>query len=153
MIADLKANPEKFHSKKLEKQATLLSSMLKDLNINEIIGLADTEPNFLEIFGETEDQVSDWSNTTKYRIQDLMIRAYDEVSDRKASIQLSYPHLNSDVLCYQEFKRTETACSGASCTKRICSCHCKGKDNHCHKHGRGLETPRSRLPKPAGSQS
>ena len=33
--------------------------MLKDLNINEIIGLADTEPDFLEIFGETEDQVSD----------------------------------------------------------------------------------------------
>ena len=42
MIADLEANPEKFHSEKLEKQATLLSSMLKDLNINEIIGLADT---------------------------------------------------------------------------------------------------------------
>ena len=84
--------------------------MLKDLNINEIISLADTEPDFLEIFGETEDQVCDWSNTTKYRIQDLMIRAYDEVSDRKASTQsgfkkLSYPHFNSDVLCYQEFKR------------------------------------------------
>ena len=55
MNADLKADPKKFPSKKLEKQATLLSSMLKDLNINEIIGLADTEPNFIEIFGETED--------------------------------------------------------------------------------------------------
>ena len=110
MIADLQANPEKYHSEKLEKQATLLFSMLQDLSINEIIGLADTEPDFLEIFGETEDQVSDWSNTTKYRIQDLMIRAYDEVSDRKASTQsgfkkLSYPHFNGDVLCYQEFKR------------------------------------------------
>ena len=110
MIADLEANPEKYHSKKLEKQATLLSSMLKDLNINEIIGLADTEPDFIEIFGETEDQVSDWSNTTKYRIQDLMIRAYEEVSDRKASTQsgfkkLSYPHFNRDLMCYQEFKR------------------------------------------------
>ena len=109
MIADLEANPEKFHSEKLEKQATLLSSMLKDLNINEIIGLADTEPDFLEIFGETEDQVSNWSNTTKYRIQDLMIRAYNEVSDRKASTQsglkkLRYPHFNGDILFYQEFK-------------------------------------------------
>ena len=53
MISDLKANPEKYHSKKLEKQATLLSSMLKDININEIISLADTEPDFIEIFGET----------------------------------------------------------------------------------------------------
>ena len=39
-----------------------------------------------------------------------MIRAYEEVSDRKASTQsgfkkLSYPHFNGDVLCYQEFKR------------------------------------------------
>ena len=84
--------------------------MLKDLNITEIIGLADTEPDFIEIFGETEDQVSDWSNTTKYRIQDLMIRAYEEVSDRKASTQtgfkkLNYPQFNGDVLNYQEFKR------------------------------------------------
>ena len=110
MIADLEADPERFHSEKLENQANLLSNMLKDLNINEIIGLADTEPDFLEIFGETEDQVSDWSITTKYRIQDLLIRAYDEVADRKASTQsgfkkLSYPSFNGDVLCYQEFKR------------------------------------------------
>ena len=39
-----------------------------------------------------------------------MIRAYEEVSDRKASTQsgfkkLCYPHFNGDVLCYQEFKR------------------------------------------------
>ena len=110
MIADLEADPERFHSEKLESQATLLSNMLKDLNINEIISLADSKPDFLEIFGETEDQVSDWSITTKYRIQDLLIRAYDEVADRKASTQsgfkkLSYPHFNGDVLCYQEFKR------------------------------------------------
>ena len=84
--------------------------MLKDLNINKIIGLADIEPDFLEILGETEDQVSDWSITTMYRIQDLLIRAYNEVADRKASTQpgfkkLSYPSFNGDVLCYQEFKR------------------------------------------------
>ena len=84
--------------------------MLKDLNINEIIGLADTEPDFLEIFGETEDQVSDWSMATKFKIQDMLIRAYKEVADRKASTQsgfkkLSYPSFNGDVLCYQEFRR------------------------------------------------
>merc|ERR1712240_296693 len=110
MISDLEANPEKFHSEKMEKKATLFSSMLKNLNIDEIIGIADTEPDFLEIFGETEDQVSDWSITTKFKIQDLLIRAYDEVADRKASTQsgfkkLSYPSFNGDVLCYQEFRR------------------------------------------------
>ena len=83
MLVNLEADPEKYHSEQLEKQATLLSSMLKDLDIIGIISLADTEPNFIEVFGETEDQVSDWSHTAKYRIQDLMIRAYKEVSDRK----------------------------------------------------------------------
>ena len=39
-----------------------------------------------------------------------MIRAYKEVSDRKASTQtgfkkLNYPQFNGDVLNYQEFKR------------------------------------------------
>ena len=75
IIADLEADPERFHSEKLEIQVNLLSNMLKDLNINEIIGLADAEPDFLEIFGETEDQVSDWSMETKFKIQDMLIRA------------------------------------------------------------------------------
>ena len=84
--------------------------MFKDMNITKIIGLADTEPDFIEVFGETEDQVSDWSHTAKYKIQDLMIRAYKEVSDRKASTQtgfkkLNYPQFNEDILNYQEFKR------------------------------------------------
>ena len=57
MIADLEADPERLYSEKFENQANLLSNILKDLNINEIISLADTEPDFLEIFGETEDQV------------------------------------------------------------------------------------------------
>ena len=44
MLADLKADPEKYHTEQLEKQATLLSSMLKGLDITAIISLADTEP-------------------------------------------------------------------------------------------------------------
>ena len=47
---------------------------------------------------------------TKFKIQDMLIRAYKEVADRKASTQsgfkkLSYPSFNGDVLCYQEFRR------------------------------------------------
>ena len=42
--------------------------MLKDLDITGIISLADTEPDFIEVFGETEDQVSDWGHEAKYRI-------------------------------------------------------------------------------------
>ena len=87
MIADLEADPERFHSEKLENQAILLSNMLKDININMIIGLADTEPDFLEIFCVTEDKVSDWSITTKFKIQDLLIRVYNKEADRKASTQ------------------------------------------------------------------
>ena len=87
MIAVLEADPPIFHSEKFENQANLLSNMLKDLNINEIIGFADTEPEFLEIFGETEDQVSDWSKETKFKIQDMLIRAYKKVADRKESTQ------------------------------------------------------------------
>ena len=45
--------------------------MLKDLDLTGIISLPDTEADFIEVFGETEDQVSE----AKYRIQDLMIRA------------------------------------------------------------------------------
>ena len=84
--------------------------MLKDLDITGIISLADSEPNFIKVFGETEDQVSDWGNEAMNRIQDLMIRAYKEVSDRKASMQtgfkkLNYPQFNGDILNYQEFKK------------------------------------------------
>ena len=52
MIADLEADPERFHSEKLENQVNLHCNMLIDFNTNEIIGLADTEPDFLEIFGD-----------------------------------------------------------------------------------------------------
>ena len=33
--------------------------MLKEMDIKNIISFADTEPDFLEIFGETKDQVDD----------------------------------------------------------------------------------------------
>ena len=84
--------------------------MLKDLNVAGIISLADTEPDFLENFCETEDEVNDWSHATKFRIQDLMIRASKEVYDRKAATQtglkkLSYSQFNGDILNYQEFKK------------------------------------------------
>ena len=83
--------------------------MLKDLDLAGIIPLTDTEPDF-QIFSETEDQVNNWSHATEFRIQDLMIRASKEVSDRKAATQtgfkkLNYPQFNGDVLNYQEFKK------------------------------------------------
>ena len=110
LLSELEADPDKNHSEHLEKQATLLSTMLKDLDLTGIVSLADTEPDFIEVFGETEDQVSDWGHEAKFRIQDLMIRASKEVSDRKAVTQtgfkkLSHPQFNGDVLNYQEFKR------------------------------------------------
>ena len=84
--------------------------MLRDLDIPGIIKLANTEPDFLKIFGETEDQVNDWSEDARFRIQDLTLRAAKEVCNRKAATQtgfkkLSLPNFNGDVLNYQEFKR------------------------------------------------
>ena len=106
LLSELESDPDRNHSEQLEKQATLLSNMLKDLDLTGIISLAD----FLEIFGETEDQVSDWNHSAKFRIQDLMMRAFKEVSDRKAATQtgfkkLNYPQFNGDMLNYQEFKK------------------------------------------------
>ena len=98
------------HSEQLEKQAALLSTMLTKIDIKHIISIADTEPDFLEIFGETEDQIDNWRHETEARIDNLMIRAIKEVSERKAATQsgfkkLAYPHFNGDVLNYLEFKR------------------------------------------------
>ena len=59
LLTELEANPYKYHSKQLEKQAALLSTMLIDLDITGIISLADNEPDFIKVFGETEDNVSD----------------------------------------------------------------------------------------------
>ena len=55
------------------------------MDIKHIISLADQEPDFLDIFGETEDQVDNWRHETEARIDDLMIRASREVSERKAA--------------------------------------------------------------------
>ena len=55
-------DPTMSDSEHLEKQATLLSNMLNKMDIRRLISFADNEPDFLEIFGETEDQISDWRN-------------------------------------------------------------------------------------------
>ena len=80
------------------------------MNIEKIISIADHEPNFLDMFGETEDQVDDWRHQTEARNNDLMIRASKEISERKAATQsgfkkLPYPHFNGDILNYLEFKK------------------------------------------------
>jgi len=75
------------------------------MDIRRLISFADNEPDFLEIFGETEDQIDDWRTNTEAQIEDLMIRASREVSERKVATQsgfkkLSYPHFNRDILNY-----------------------------------------------------
>ena len=110
MLQDIEENASQNHSKHLEKQATLLSNLLNKMNIRHLTAYADTEPDFLEIFGETEDQMNDWKDEIEARIEDLIIRASREVSERKAATQsgfkkLSYPHFNGDILNYLEFKK------------------------------------------------
>ena len=47
LIQSIELDPEGIHSENLEKQTTILNSMLRDLDIPGIIELANTEPNFL----------------------------------------------------------------------------------------------------------
>ena len=63
------------HSENLKAQAIMLSSMLKSVQIDEIIILCETEPDFFSIFRETDYNISDWHLSTKVRIKDLLIRA------------------------------------------------------------------------------
>ena len=110
MLSKIEQDYLQHHSEHLNEQAALLSSRLTKMNIKHIISVADHEPDFLEIFGETEDQIDDWRHETEGRIDDLMIRASKEVSERKAVTQsgfkkLAYPHFNGDVLNYLEFKK------------------------------------------------
>ena len=110
LLSEIEGNSSQHHSEHLEKQAALLSTMLTKMDIKHIISIADTEPDFLEIFGETEDQKDDWRHETEAQIDDLMIRASKEVSKSKAATQsvfkkLAYPQFNGDVLNYLEFKK------------------------------------------------
>ena len=65
MLSKLEQDSLLHHSEHLKDQATLLSSMLTKINVDRIISIADHEPNFLDMFGETEDQVNDWIHATK----------------------------------------------------------------------------------------
>ena len=75
------------HSEHLKEQATMLSLMLKSIEIYKIIILCETESDFFSIFGETEEKISDWHLLTEVRIEDLLIRASKEVAERKSATQ------------------------------------------------------------------
>ena len=49
----------------------MLSLMLKSMEIDKIIILCESEPDFFSIFGETEDDISDWCLSTEVRTEDL----------------------------------------------------------------------------------
>ena len=65
MLAEIEENILQNRSEHLKKQAALLSTMLTKMDIGRIISMADTEPDFLEIFGETEDQIDYWRHETE----------------------------------------------------------------------------------------
>merc|ERR1712148_134626 len=110
LLNDLEVESPTNHSEHLEKQAQLLSIMLKSMEIDKIILLCETEPDFFSIFGETEDDIHDWRAATEIRIEDLQFRASREVAERKAATQtgfrkLAYPSFNGDCLNYLEFRK------------------------------------------------
>ena len=50
------------------------------MEIDKILDLSETEPDFFIIFGETEDDIHDWRHYTEIRIEDLLIKASKEVA-------------------------------------------------------------------------
>ena len=87
MLSKLEEDSSLHHSEHLKEQAALLSSMLNKINIDHISSIPDHEPNFLDMFGETEDQVNDWRYAIKDIITDLLIKASKEISERKTATQ------------------------------------------------------------------
>ena len=85
LLKDIEADSPSNHSEHLKGQASLLSSMLKSMEIDKILVLCETEPDFFTIFGETEDNIQDWHLSTEIRIKDLLIKASKEVVERKAA--------------------------------------------------------------------
>ena len=59
LLYDIEADSPSNHSKHLKEQASLLSSMLKSMDINKNLVLCETEPDFFTMFGETEDNIHD----------------------------------------------------------------------------------------------
>ena len=68
----------------------MLSNMLKAMDLDGIIVLCETEPDFFSIFGDTEDDIMDWKLSTEARIEDLLIKAAKQVSERKSATQSGF---------------------------------------------------------------
>ena len=113
MLEDLEINSSIHHSGYLNKKVAPLSLMLIAMNIDHILSLSETEPDFLSLFGETEDDIGNWHHIAKFRIEDILIIASKEVTERRAATQtgfrrLSYPSFNGDILSYLEFRKRRT---------------------------------------------
>ena len=59
LLDELEENSPSNHSEHLKEQASMLSSMLKSMEIDKIIILCESDPDFFSIFGETKDNISD----------------------------------------------------------------------------------------------
>lgn len=65
MFSQIEHDYSMHHSEHLKEQAVHLSTMINKININHIISIADQEPSFLDMFGETEDQINYWRHETE----------------------------------------------------------------------------------------
>ena len=61
--------------------------MVQNLNIKLILEKSETEPDFLDFFGKTEDKINDWKFYVEGRIWKLSFQAIKEFWDRKISVQ------------------------------------------------------------------
>ena len=57
LLSDLETDTMQHNSEHLDKQANLLSTMLKDMDIMNITCITDIEPDFQTTFRETKYQI------------------------------------------------------------------------------------------------
>ena len=84
--------------------------MIENLNIETLIERLVSEPDLIDFFGETEDEINDWKLEVEDKIGTLTSQAIREVWERKRSVQtgfekLKYLKFDRNILSYQEFRR------------------------------------------------
>ena len=63
-LAELEEDMRVNHSDYLKDTVEKVAKMLNIDKVDKIIQISETEPEFLTIFGETEDDVHNWRNVT-----------------------------------------------------------------------------------------
>ena len=69
-------------------KASLLSSRLKDMAVQDLIWKNESNPDFLDLFGENGEDLLMWLEVTECRLKDLKIDYVNQIAMVKSCTQL-----------------------------------------------------------------